>query len=85
MFEFVATKEFLEDFRSFDLELQQRIKEKLEFYSGQENPLIFSKKLGGCKNIFRFRSGDYRVIFRLEGKSIILLLVRHRRDVYDIL
>lgn len=35
-------------------------------------------RIGG----YRLRVGDYRVIFDLEEKEIIILKVQHRKDVY---
>jgi len=31
---------------------------------------------------YRFRIGDYRAIFDLEGNEIVVLRVGHRRDIY---
>jgi len=31
---------------------------------------------------YRFRVGDYRVIFDVEGNEIIVLRVGHRREIY---
>jgi mRNA interferase RelE/StbE len=31
---------------------------------------------------FRFRIGDYRVVFDLEGAEIVVLRVGHRREIY---
>ena len=31
---------------------------------------------------YRFRIGDYRVVFDLEGEQIVVLRVGHRRDIY---
>ena len=35
-------------------------------------------------NHFRIRVGDYRVIYRIDGKRVVVVIVRigHRRDVY---
>jgi mRNA interferase RelE/StbE len=30
----------------------------------------------------RFRIGDYRVVFGLEGQEIVTLRIGHRRDIY---
>lgn len=32
---------------------------------------------------YRIRSGDYRVLFRVEGDRVLVTRVRHRKDVYD--
>ena len=31
----------------------------------------------------RIRTGDYRVLFRVEGDRVLVERVRHRKDVYD--
>jgi mRNA interferase RelE/StbE len=31
---------------------------------------------------YRLRIGDYRVLFEIENKSLIVYRVRHRREVY---
>lgn len=32
---------------------------------------------------YRFRVGNYRVIFDLEGRDVVVLRVMHRREVYQ--
>lgn len=41
-------------------------------------------KLQGQANLFRVRQGDYRIIFQVKGKKLIILIVKigHRREVY---
>ena len=31
---------------------------------------------------YRFRVGEYRVIFDLEGSEIVILRVGHRKEIY---
>jgi len=40
------------------------------------------KRLTNFTPEYRLRVGDYRVLFEIENKSIIVYRVRHRRDVY---
>ena len=60
-----------------------KILQKLRFYSQQTNPLDFADTITN-KNIgqFRFRIGDYRVIFDIERNTIFILSVGHRKDIY---
>lgn len=38
---------------------------------------------GTSSNVFRMRSGDYRILYALSGSSRITILdIGHRRDVY---
>lgn len=44
-----------------------------------------AKKLAGEKTAWRVRVGDYRVIYDVQDKALVVTVVRaaHRRDVYD--
>lgn len=83
MLQFLATPDFVKSLQKLDKIPQEHVKEQLKFFSEHDNPLLLAKKLRGYKDIFRFRVGNYRVIFRLQQKTIFLLLVRHRKDVYE--
>ncbi len=43
-----------------------------------------SKKLEGSDKEYRIRSGDYRIIYRIEDSKLFIevIRIRHRRDVY---
>ncbi len=43
------------------------------------------KKLTGLDGLYRIRIGDYRVVYRIQDKQLIVLVVKigHRKDVYD--
>lgn len=38
---------------------------------------------GGLKGRFRIRSGDYRIIFEVDGSNVTITAVDDRKDVYD--
>jgi mRNA interferase RelE/StbE len=40
------------------------------------------KKLRGSKNEYRLRVGNYRVLFELAGKRIVVYTVGQRKDIY---
>ena len=49
-------KDAVKDLKKLDKIIQKRIKNKLEFYTSQENPLIFARKLIDSKlGEYRFR------------------------------
>lgn len=43
-----------------------------------------SKKLEGTKDLYRIRAGDYRIIYQVADRVLLVLVVRigHRSDVY---
>jgi len=49
----------------------------------QEDPIRYSEKLTDPKiGTYRFRIGDYRVIFDIEGNDIVILRIGHRKEIY---
>jgi mRNA interferase RelE/StbE len=43
------------------------------------------KKIQGEENLFRIRSGDYRILYRVFEKRLVILVVNvgHRKDIYQ--
>jgi mRNA interferase RelE/StbE len=41
-----------------------------------------SKALAGYDRLYRIRCGDYRVVYRVVGDTVVILLVGPRADVY---
>lgn len=85
MLEFVLTAKFSDSFQKLDTNVQARVREKIKFLSELENPLVFSKKLRGYKAVYRYRIGDFRIIFRVANNKVFLLFIGHRKDIYEIL
>lgn len=51
----------------------------------EQEPLpASSRKLKGHVDLFRLRSGDYRVVYRADeaASRIIVTRIRHRKDAY---
>lgn len=50
----------------------------------QTRPELYGKplrqSLKGCRTL---RVGDYRVVFRIQGKKVIVLAILHRSVVYE--
>ena len=70
-------------FSKLDSQVQARIIKKLEFFISTPNPLEYAESLTQSKiGQYRFRIGDYRVIFDVEEEKIIILTLGHRRKIY---
>jgi len=81
MFNLVYSQRAIRDIRDLEPVIRLRIGKKLLRY--KEDPLKYAEKISDPKlGSYRFRIGDYRVIFDLEGKDIVVLRVGHRRDIY---
>lgn len=74
------SKTALKDIQNLDHVAKKRIKKKIEDYSG--NPFFHAKKLSEQIGSFRWRVGNYRIIFDIQGKNILILRIGHRREIY---
>jgi mRNA interferase RelE/StbE len=77
----VYTHRASKDIRRFEKNVKKRIGKALERYS--EKPLKYATRLIDSElGMYRFRIGEYRVIFDIEDEKIIVLRVGHRKDIY---
>ncbi len=62
---------------------QTRLLDKIEALAEEPRP-AGCKKLSDSEDIYRVRSGDYRIIYQVEDAAlyVLVLKVAHRRDVY---
>jgi len=71
------------EFRALDRQMQRRITTKITELCEEPFP-PGTKKLQGQPDHFRIRVGDYRIIYRVDGHRVVIVIVRigHRREVY---
>jgi mRNA interferase RelE/StbE len=77
----VYTQKAVRDIASLDAGVKKRIGMTLLRFT--DNPLQYAEpltntELGG----YRFRIGDYRVIFDMVGNDIVVLRAGHRKEIY---
>lgn len=78
------TKSAIADLISLPRSIQERIARKMRFYSQAENPTRFAERLTNFKDAnFRFRIGEYRILFDLINNEIFVLKIKHRKDIYN--
>ena len=77
----VYTRRAERDIELLHPHVKERLEKALRRFEG--DPLGHAEKLTQPKlGSYRFRIGDYRVIFDLEGAEIVILRVGHRREIY---
>ena len=81
------TAKALKDLQSLEKDTAQRIVEKVKVYSEDDNFLSRAKVLtGSLSGMYRYRVGDYRVLFEVEASGVVIILmilnIKHRKDVY---
>ena len=62
---------------------KSRIKKAIEEQLAR-NPVEFGKplrySLKGCR---RLRVGDFRVIYKIDGETVLIVKIGHRREIYE--
>jgi len=77
----VHTRRAVRDIEGLDPNVKDRIGKTLLRY--EKDPLKHAEKLTQSElGSYRFRIGDYRVVFDLQGQEIVVLRVGHRREIY---
>jgi len=69
------------DLRRLDKPIARKILTQIESKLGQD-PSIGISLTGDFAGLFKYRVGDYRVIYAKTRESILILRISHRKDVY---
>jgi mRNA interferase RelE/StbE len=69
--------------KALSVEVRQDITLTIQSLANEPRP-IGVKKLSGEKDIYRVRVGNYRVLYRIVDKVLVVVVVSvgHRREVY---
>ncbi len=84
MYKVVYLDQIEKDLKRLDKVLIRKILSRIENYLAKD-PKGFGKALKGeFEGYWRYRYGDYRVIYKISEKEILLLVLRiaHRKSVY---
>ena len=62
---------------------QRRISAKIDSLAKNPRPRG-TEKIEGREDLYRIRSGDYRIIYQVQAKVLLILVVKigHRREIY---
>jgi mRNA interferase RelE/StbE len=79
------TKSAKKEFDQIPARIQNKVLEGLALL--EINPfsdLLQIKKIKGVESLYRFRVGDYRVVFEVRKKVLLVLIIKigHRKEIY---
>ena len=69
--------------RALDPQVRARIEKRIDSLSETPRP-HGCQKMHGFENLYRVRTGDWRVVYEIRDNVLLVLVVavRHRREVY---
>lgn len=83
MYKVEYAKGVLKDLKSLSKDLQKKSLHIVEKILAQD-PQAGKPLTGSYKGLWKFRMGDYRIIYSIEKERLVIfvLRIRHRKDVY---
>ena len=64
--------------KTIRIQIQKAIEEKLTI-----DPISFGKPLQySLKGLRRLRVGDYRVIYQIKDETVLIVTIKHRKEIY---
>ncbi|MBW1820998.1 MAG: type II toxin-antitoxin system RelE/ParE family toxin [Deltaproteobacteria bacterium] len=83
MYKVELTREPEKFIRRQNRKTQIQITSALRKLASQPRPKQ-AKKLAGMDDLYRVRAGDYRIVYTIEDKKLLVLVVRvaHRKEIY---
>jgi mRNA interferase RelE/StbE len=80
-YKIVFTKRAMRDISKLEPEIKEKLGDALRRYG--KDPLNYARKMiDPSLGSYRFRIGDYRVIFDIKGDEIVVLRVGDRKEIY---
>lgn len=75
----------LDDLNDLPAVIGLRISKKIETHLARDPMKLGSPLTGQLSGLFRYRIGDYRVIYEIHRDQLIIYVLRvgHRKDIYD--
>lgn len=73
----------LRELKNLSKDIQRKIITKLDFFIVSGKPLSFAQHLINYDiGQYRFRIGDWRVIFDVEDEKLVIHAIGHRKEIY---
>jgi mRNA interferase RelE/StbE len=83
MVEVTITDAALEQIARLPLKIQGRVEDIVDRLEKWPNVSGAKPLRGRLKGRFRIRTGDFRIVFVVEGETITIIKVGDRKDVYE--
>ena len=71
----------IRDLKKIDADHRDKILKKIE-YALPSREKTFQSLAGRFSGMRKFRIGNYRVVYTIIGDAVLVLRIRHRREVY---
>lgn len=84
IYEVVVAPRVENQMKKIPKEIRDKILGRLDKLSHDPRPENTTPLSGADKGLYRIRQGDYRIVYSIQDKKLLVLIVRvaHRKEVY---
>jgi mRNA interferase RelE/StbE len=85
MYKIVYLDQVEDDLKKLDKSLVKKILARIETYLAQDPKGLGKSLKGEFQGFWRYRWGDYRVIYKISEREVLIVVLRisHRKEVYE--
>ncbi len=85
MYKVVYLDQVEEDLKKLDKSITKKILTRIETYLARDPEELGKPLKGEFQGYWRYRWGNYRVIYKISQHEILILILRigHRKDIYE--
>ena len=76
------TEDAIKDLERLDKPVEQRVLKKISWLSNNFERITPEPLSGEFKGTFKLRIGDWRVGYTVEGQTLVIQFIAHRREIY---
>lgn len=83
-YKIIFNKAYLKELESIPKKVRNQILESVNSLSNNPRPEGVKKLKGFNDPLYRIRCGDYRIVYTIRDKELIVLVIQvgHRKDIY---
>ena len=76
------TERAIKDLERLDKPIARRILRRLAWFSKNFQSIVPEPLTGELKGTFKLRIGNWRAVYTVEGKIIVIQFIGHRSEIY---
>jgi len=78
------TEDAIKDLEKLDKLVTQRVLKKVDWLASNFERITPEPLTGEFKGTFKLRVGDWRVVYTVEGQTLVIQFIGHRKEIYMI-
>lgn len=84
MYSIIITQSALKELQRLEKQMVRKIERAISSLAENPRPVGVKKLKGNSENLYRIRSGDYRVVYAIndEIRIVDIRKIGHRKDIY---